>query len=78
MMGESLTDEFTSVGDFQIDKENDEILYVKATYKDKAPIYSDLVHYNIKEKKTTQINYRLRWKKIWHKSRCRYLCNRKK
>ena len=56
MMGESLTDEFTSVGDFQIDKENDEILYVKATYKDKAPIYSDLVHYNIKEKKTTQIN----------------------
>lgn len=56
MMGESITDEFTNVGDFRIDKEKEEILYVTSTYKDMAPIYAHLMHYNVKSKKNTEIN----------------------
>ena len=56
MIGESLTDEFTSVGDFQLDKERGEILFTKSTYKDKAPIYSQLMLYTVKDKKATEIN----------------------
>ena len=56
MMGESLTDEFTNVGDFKIDAEKSEILFTQVTYKDKGPIYNHLMLYKIKEKKAIEIN----------------------
>jgi len=56
MMGETITDEFTNVASFQLDKENGEILFTKSTYKDKAPTYNQLMLYSVKDKKTIEIN----------------------
>ncbi len=56
MKGEALTDEFTNVESFDLDKETKEAVFLKSTYKDKMPLYNELVLINLKTKKTSVLN----------------------
>ena len=56
MKSTSITDEFTQVDDFDLDKTKQEILFTKTAYTDKKSIYTELVLMNLKTKKTKTIN----------------------